>query len=235
MMYKSFDWLMTKLGHKYALTDILGNVSVYRYYIFFVEKNEPVSWKEKLLPNLIVHHFVGDAEQTKNNPAGEITHKHPWATLSFILKGGYVEETNHKTVKQLKRFSFVYRPWDVGHRIVSVAPNTWTLFFHGVRRGFWAWDLKVHTNVCQYCTDMNGGVCVNTNKPLLVKFGPDREIHDTSTESKGWKQPRWIKCDTGFEKLITDRRNAVARAAITQDNIRWDAIVNSLSQPSQQK
>lgn len=235
MLYRAFDWLMTKTGRKYALVDILGNITGYRYYVFFVEKNAAVTWREKYLPNLIIHHFLGNEEQTRDNPGGEVAHKHPWATLSVILEGGYVEETNHEIVKEHKRFSFIYRPWDISHRIVSVTPNTWTLFFHGIRRGVWAWDLRVHTNICQYCTEMNGGVCVNVDKPLIVEFGPAREIQNTSKKSKGWKQPCWIKCDEGFDKLIADRKNAVARASITQDNIKWDAAVRSLSQTPQQK
>lgn len=230
MLYKIFDRAMRKLGRKYALVDIMGNITGYRYYVFFVERNAAKSWKEKYLPNLIVHHFLGMEEQTRDNPGGEVAHTHPWATLSFILTGGYVEETNHTTIKQHKRFSFVWRSWNISHRIVSVKPDTWTLFFHGIRRGVWAWDLEVHENICHYCNETNGGVCVNKGKPLLVEFGPAREIQDTSRESRGWKQPRWIKCDDGFEKLISDRRAAVARAAITQENIKWDAAVRSLSQ-----
>ena len=220
MLYKTFDWLMTKLGHKYALTDIFGNVSVYRYYIFFVEKNAPVTWKEKYLPNLMVHNFLGEETTEKkevgDNPIGETSHIHPWSTLTFILKGGYSEELNYNQERDNKRFSFAYRNWSDSHRFIDIRPNTWTLFFHGIRRGMWAFDLRVHDTICTYCQTNNDNVCANTGKGKSLNFPEAREIHLTSKESKGWRETRWIKCDQDFDALITERKAAIARGKITK-------------------
>jgi hypothetical protein len=190
MLYKTFDWVMTKLGHKYAFVDVAGDVAVYRYYVFFVEKNAPDTWKEKFLPNLLIHHFIGN---NSKNGAGnihidEISHVHPWSTLSFILKGGYTEELNYKTIKENKRFSFIVRGWNECHRFLNVKNNTWTLFFHGIRQGIWAtqdrdFSLTEHT-----------------------------EIHSSSKKSKGWRNSCWIKCDEDFNSMMDERKAAIARS-----------------------
>lgn len=218
MLYETFDRVMAKLGRKYALTDMFGNVSVYRYYIFFVEKNAPVSWKEKFLPNLLIHHFLGDDpnDDKADNPIGETSHVHPWPNLSFILKGGYTEELNYKTIKENNQFSFSLRAWNDSHRFISMKPNTWTLFFHGMRRGFWAFDLRVHDTICNYCQQNNGNVCANTDKGQYLNFPKSREIHLSSKESKGWRETRWIKCDADFDSIITERKTAIQRGKITK-------------------
>lgn len=63
-------------------------------------------------------------------------HDHPWAFISIILKGGYVEEsqlgvlgfikTGTKTVKRLHGAgSILYRPAHYAHRL-EVYQSTWT-------------------------------------------------------------------------------------------------------------
>lgn len=213
MLYRAFDWLMTKLGHKYAFVDIYGNIVGYRYYPFFVERNRPVTWKERYLPNLFIHQTLKiDSDQQEESLVGEVAHTHPWSTLSVVIKGGYVEELNYKETKTLNAPAMLYRNWDTSHRILSAKPNTWSLFFHGIRRGMWAFDLQVHETPCVWCQKNNGNVCFNADKGRFMEFPKHREIKDTSLESKGWRETSWIKCDKDFEQLIQDRRESIARA-----------------------
>jgi hypothetical protein len=214
-MYKIFDYVMTKMGHKYASVDFFGNVNAYRYYFFYVEKVAAASWKEKYLPNLIVHHFVDEVE--KGSILGETSHTHPWSTMSVVLKGGYVEETdyNEKNIKTHVAPAIVFRKWNQSHRFLSVKPGTWTLFFHGIRRGMWAFDLRVHDNICDYCEKNNGGVCFNEGKKNLLEFSKDKEIMNTSKESKGWRETSWIKCDENFEKMVEERKRSIERRNVT--------------------
>lgn len=228
MLYKLFDWMMTKLGHKYAFVDVYGNIAVYRYYVFFVEKHAAVSWKEKYLPNLLVHHFMGGAPETNakdNSVAREVAHTHPWSTLSFILKGGYSEEINYSIIKVNKRFSFSYRDWRVSHRMLLTEPNTWTLFFHGIRRGIWAFDLKVHDKVCDWCQTNNDNICFNVDKNKIHEFSEHRDLRKTSKQSLGWRETSWIKCDENFNNMIENRKKSLKRANISQIDVKWDAVL----------
>lgn len=72
-------------------------------------------------------------------------HNHPFHAETEILSGGYVEER----IKILCHIEpGVYKLWhtegeafaitgDTFHRIVSVEPNTWTLFKHGPHYKYW--------------------------------------------------------------------------------------------------
>lgn len=64
----------------------------------------------------------------KRNDATPFLHNHPFHYLSFVLSGGYVENLNG-VLKTRKKFSLAFRSDKAYHRIVSVEPNTKTLFF----------------------------------------------------------------------------------------------------------
>lgn len=213
MLLKLFDWTMQKLGRKYAFVDAFGNIAFYRYYVFFLEKHVAESWKEKYLPNLFVHHFVGEDSQQWVD--GETAHTHPWNTVSFVVKGGYTEEENYnKSYKTTVAPAVVFRRWEVSHRFTQMTQNTWTLFFHGIRKGKWSFDLRTHEVICPTCQKYNGGVCVNTGREGLAEFTFGKEIKQTSAESKKWREMTWIKCDSGFEQLISSRQNTVAKSGL---------------------
>lgn len=81
-----------------------------------------------------LHHFVrGDAEPW--------LHDHRWKwSIAIVLRGSYVEErwsylcpaAGLVTSRRRVRMFNLIRPKDF-HRIVSVEPNTWTLFIHAPR------------------------------------------------------------------------------------------------------
>ncbi len=59
-------------------------------------------------------------------------HNHPFSFLSIVLNGGYTEEylVGKKIItKEHKLFSFILRNKETYHKIISVKPNTKTLFF----------------------------------------------------------------------------------------------------------
>lgn len=81
-------------------------------------------------------------------------HNHPWPCFSIVLWGGYREmrwtkATGTIGMRARVRGSINRLPLEAFHRIVSVKPNTWTLFVHGRRvrdwgfatsKGFVRWD-----------------------------------------------------------------------------------------------
>jgi len=213
MLFLMFDYAMRKLGRKYAFVDTFGVVAFYRYYVFFLEKHVADSWVEKYLPNLFVHHFVGESSQQWVD--AEIAHTHPWNTLSIVLKGGYVEEENYnKETKETIAPAIVLRSWKTSHRFVKMTPNTWTLFFHGIRKGKWAFDLRVHEVICPTCKEYNGGVCANTGRTGLEEFTYSVEIKNSSADSKKWREVTWMKCDNEFEQILNTRKKTLAKAKI---------------------
>lgn len=237
MLYKTFDWVMTKLGRKYVFVDTLGAILGYRYYFFYVETNQPTTWKEKYLPNLFVHH--GHREVLEEDKLhGDVTHTHPWSTLSIVIKGQYVEEINHNVIKTLKAPAIIWRPWNVSHRILSAKADTWSLFFHGIRhkKGSWSWDLRPHEKICSWCETNNKGVCYNIDKGDFMQWGDNREIKHTSLASKGWRETSWIKYDSDFDKLIEERRKAVARVNTkNKPAAGFHVVKNTIEESSLQK
>jgi hypothetical protein len=210
MLFKMFDYVMRKLGRKYAFVDVYGNVLSYRYYVFFMENKTAKTWKDKYLPNLFVHHFVG--AENKQWIDNEVSHTHPWNTVSIVVKGGYIEEENYSGItKEINAPAIVPRHWKTSHRFTQVTPNTWTLWFHGIRKktGKWAFDLQPHDVVCPACVKYNNGVCVNA--------GEQKEFADIKPKSQKnykWREPTWMQCDSELEGVIAQRKEVLARAKI---------------------
>jgi hypothetical protein len=66
-------------------------------------------------------------------------HDHPWAFVSIVLKGSYIEISEHQRIVR-KRFGVIVRSATWKHRFVISHPPAWTLVFVGprIRRwGFW--------------------------------------------------------------------------------------------------
>lgn len=88
-------------------------------------------------------------------------HDHPWDFVSIVLKGGYVEArpagvepsfceedgSELCNVHTRTAGSIAFRRATDRHRIVYVAPDTWTLFITGPKRQWWGFYTpkgKVH-------------------------------------------------------------------------------------------
>lgn len=83
-------------------------------------------------------------------------HDHPWAFITFLLKGGYVEYTP-KGSKVYSRFSLLYRPAKYVHRLEIHQPvYTFLITFKKVRewgfitpRGWVKWYLYKGSDNCE--------------------------------------------------------------------------------------
>jgi hypothetical protein len=208
MLFKLFDWVMIKLGHKYALVDVYGQVIWYRYYVFYVEKHIANNWKEKYLPNLFIHHFIG--ADNKQWVDGDECHTHPWNTVSFVAKGGYVEDVEYgKAIKRTTAPGIAFTSYKNSHRFIEMTPGTISFFFHGIRKSIWAFDLRKCEVICKSCNKHNNGVCVNT--PGMEEFQAGKELRPTSKAHKGWRETTWIKCDQDFDSIIKSRQEGLKR------------------------
>lgn len=210
-MLKLLDWCARKLGRKYAFVDEYGQILFYRYYVFFVEKHIASNWRERYLPNLFVHHFIG--VDNKQWIDGEECHSHPWDAMSLVLRGGYVEDIAYgeRTVRTTAP-GVAFTSYKSSHRFLEMTPGTVTLFFHGVRRGMWSFDLRKHDVICPACQQFNGGVCINTPGP--EEFDAAIELRASAKAHRGWRQKTWIKCDQDFEGVIAERQESLRRSAL---------------------
>lgn len=115
---------------------------------------EPYLRRWHLIPrnrffNVYLHHFVGSDDE-------RALHDHPWASLSFLLRGtlreAYFDETDREEAEQYgNNYAFswwrvrwmrpVYRRAKFSHRLIVMPGETaWTLFLTGPRIrawGFW--------------------------------------------------------------------------------------------------
>lgn len=227
-LFQKFDAWAVRTGRKYAMVDMFGVINGFRYYIFYVEKHFDTSWKAKYLPNLFVHKFTGNDYPNGESQMEEVNeaHYHPWATFSVVMTGGYTEEVNPgNKIKDLYAPAVSLRWADQSHKIIKMLPDTWTLFFHGIRRGSWAFAPKKHKTVCESCMKHNNGVCANAGTER-IEFKPWMSIPDSSKEREGWKETVWLKCDEDFDKLIETRKRALARKGIQRPNTKdeWHAM-----------
>lgn len=211
-MFSWLDRLWEKLGRKYALVDFYGDILGYRYYVLFVEHVGALTWMDRWMPNLFVHHYIGVPSQDWFEDRE--SHSHPWPTFSVILRGGYREEVNNsKAPVWRKALGFAATSVKSVHRIDRVIPNTISLFFHGIRSSQWALAIGPCDNPCKSCVELNAGKCMKTEDQRLP-FPPSREILATSKARKGWRAITWIKVDADFTPMIAERRASIARRGI---------------------
>lgn len=66
-------------------------------------------------------------------------HDHPWAFLTFLMRGGYVEYSKRHGSRVYSRFSLLYRPANYTHRLEIHQPVwTFVITFKKVREwGFY--------------------------------------------------------------------------------------------------
>ncbi len=55
-------------------------------------------------------------------------HTHPFDYISIVLSGGYIEKIKDFPIAKRGLFSVAYRGHNVFHKIISIKPNTKTLF-----------------------------------------------------------------------------------------------------------
>ena len=83
-------------------------------------------------------------------------HDHPWAFITFLLKGGYVEYTPNGS-KLYSRFSLLYRPANYIHRLEIHQPVwSFVITFRKVRdwgfitsKGWLHWSKYIPKSTCE--------------------------------------------------------------------------------------
>lgn len=72
----------------------------------------------------------------RTSDTGRDLHDHPWAFMTVLLKGGYVEQTPEGSRRINAPAVAVHSPDDL-HRLELENGDAWSLFIHGPRRHNW--------------------------------------------------------------------------------------------------
>lgn len=121
-----------------------------------------------------IHHILSEDKTP-------FLHNHPFFYISIILSGGYcelIQKEQHLVLKKHRRFSFLFRKASDYHRIVSVQPNTKTLFLTWKSKS--DWNLKSHPDIQQpigywnpsdglYFNSLNSEFRLRKNSIWLIK------------------------------------------------------------------
>lgn len=210
-IFKQFLQYLESHKRKYAFVDMYGDVLFYRYYVGYVEKNSDTSWKARWLPNLYIHHFPGSPHN--EGPDGDQPHYHPWSVVSVVLRNGYTAVVNRGPRQTHQAISTYFMSYKQCHNIVQVLPDTWTLFFHGIRRQPWLVDVQQCESVCSTCKQYNNNTCSKTAEIRLID--PDTELVTSSKQARGWRKAKWIVVDKDFAQLINLRKATLDKLSVS--------------------
>lgn len=189
--------LLEYLGRKSVMVDFYGRVLMERYHLGWYEQEE----KGRIWPNLWLHHFPGPNSPDSKDDA----HKHPYSTIGFVLRGGYVEIVNRALSRAIDRWHPAILSYKDNHRIASVVPGTWTLFFHGFRRQPWTFEFQKCEVVCDACKESRAGFCYKEEHPVM-------EWAELFAMSRN--DVRWIQVNKDTAMKLARRRQAVSRKGL---------------------
>lgn len=193
--------LLSRLFRKHALVDFYGDVSFYRYHLFFYEPDYATRWWH-WLPNIFVHFYPG--EPGGAGPNGENPHSHPWTSLGFVVRGQYTERIDEIKTRINTAPALTYVKHSSFHRIVTVKPGTISIFMHGFRqKRDWLSKVIACPVLCPACVDAGFTAC-----PSIAGVQKGEEAIDSG---KIGIQMTWVPCDANFDERIERRRKALRR------------------------
>jgi hypothetical protein len=188
------NYLASK-GRKSILVDGYARVRMERYDLLWREEEaEGKPW-----PNAWLHHMPGpESPDAKDDP-----HSHPWRTITFILKGGYLEVINRTIRRLVTRCAFL--SYKSNHRIDTVLPGTWTLFLHGFRQRPWTFHFDECATLCKACSD-RGTTCFKQVNPTM-EF--------TELFGRGGDALQWMRWTPQLERELAVKRRALRMKKVT--------------------
>lgn len=78
-------------------------------------------------------------------------HSHPWHYLSFVLKGGYIEELSEGVFREIKRFGLNFRRATEYRKLTLVSHPTVSIFFAFGEYRAWGYETpEGHINHSEY-------------------------------------------------------------------------------------
>jgi len=167
LVEKYFNYLERK-GKKYVIVSYTGQICGYRYFPLFEEVTNTIF----PYPNFMINHGLTSFEDL------QLPHSHPWAVVSFIVKGGYSHR--FKGVWSRKDApAMIAMTSNEFHGIKESKPNTYTVFCHWFKKKEWVVDkdsfIKVDNAVpedFEYSITVNNGDIPHAGV-AIIKYTPE--------------------------------------------------------------
>jgi hypothetical protein len=134
LVNRYFDYLERK-GKKYVIVSFTGKVYGFRYFPFFEETSDGIF----PYPNLMINQSMCSCE------SAVIPHSHPWAVVSFIIKGGYSHYHNGRWAKKHAPAMIALTSKGV-HCIDEVLYDSYSIFCHWFKKSEWIVHKELHVD-----------------------------------------------------------------------------------------
>jgi hypothetical protein len=82
------------------------------------------------MPGVYLHQFL-------RSDSDSVTHDHPWASVSILLRGSYTEHFKDGASRILEQGEWCVRRATTAHRIELHDGPVWSLFLHGFKTRDW--------------------------------------------------------------------------------------------------
>ena len=118
--------------HQHIYSADGGSLYMGRWWLF-----NPLG-KYPWLPSIRMHHI-------KRPDLDRHLHDHPWTFRTIVLKGGYWEQREGRSLRLLWAGDTASLPFGEFHRIAAVLPpqdGAWTLFITWRKRGSWGFKVE---------------------------------------------------------------------------------------------
>ena len=129
--------------------------------------------------------------------------------IEIILRGSYTEfckETNTTFVRKAGSFRFM-RSTD-RHSIITMEPNTLTIFIRGFKKKDWEVGIRPCEVVCERCKSSTGHCEKEDN---IVSANDLLEYPEDGGKWRGW---RWVKWTPALDSILAKRQEAMARSGV---------------------
>jgi hypothetical protein len=204
MFLKLLERFLTFLenrGRRYGLVGIHGDCVAYKYFPVYKE----LAGRDKFWPNVFFHRFIRPGAIDGE----DLIHSHPYNSLSIILQGSYTEyckETESIFVRKAGSFRFM-RSTD-RHSIITMEPDTLTVFIRGFKKKDWVVGIRPCAVVCDRCKGTVGH-CEKEDKTVSAD-----DLLEYPEDGGKWRGWRWVKWTPSMDSMLHRRKMAMERSGL---------------------
>jgi len=160
LVEKYFNYLERK-GKKYVMVSYTGHVYGYRYFPLFEETADKVF----PYPNFSINQLMYSDEDEV------IPHSHPWAVMSFIVKGGYSHYFNGKWTRK-EAPAMIMMTSNGIHGIDKVSSDSVSIFCHWFKKKEWKIEKQPNAEGISYALTVNDGN-IPHDGVAVIKYTPE--------------------------------------------------------------
>lgn len=204
MFIKLLERFLTFLenrGRRYGLVDIFGDCIAYKYF----PMQKELAGRDKFWPNVFFHRFIRPGAIDGD----DLIHSHPYDSLSIILKGSYTEFCKKtETTFTRKAGSFRFMRANDSHSIITMEPNTLTIFIRGFKKKDWVVGIRPCAVICDRCKSTTGH-CEKEDTTVSAN-----DLLEYPEDDGKWRGFRWMKWTPLTEAVLSKRKKAMTRSGL---------------------